>query len=173
MSDFMAGTSILKLCRHTQNTHTVHTFIKQASTCTLAKQSGTHTHTHTGWQSRHRLLPFSVAYKYNLLLVLKILSYTLYKNLTDETQAGAVMPWGERAEELSSPHTISTMTHQNYRMQHLALWRMYIYKGCKVCIDSFRKIGTTSRRTHKKIIVIILKWKKWRLIRTTTSAVAL
>ena len=30
---------------------------------------------------------FSVAYKYNLLLVLKILSYTLYNNLTDEMQA--------------------------------------------------------------------------------------
>lgn len=27
---------------------------------------------------------FNVAYKYNLLLVLKILSYNLYSNLTDE-----------------------------------------------------------------------------------------
>lgn len=32
---------------------------------------------------------FNVAYKYNLLLVLKILSYSLYNNLTDEIQAVA------------------------------------------------------------------------------------
>lgn len=32
---------------------------------------------------------FNVAYKYNLLLVLKILSYSLYNNLTDEMQAVA------------------------------------------------------------------------------------
>lgn len=31
----------------------------------------------------------NVAYKYNLLVVLKILSYNLYNNWTDETQAVA------------------------------------------------------------------------------------
>lgn len=34
---------------------------------------------------------FNIVYKYNLLLVLKILSYTLYNNLTDEMQARNIM----------------------------------------------------------------------------------
>ena len=40
-------------------------------------------------QIRSLFSVFNVAYKYNLLLVLKILSYTLYSNLTDEMQAVA------------------------------------------------------------------------------------
>ena len=65
-------------------------------------------------QIRSLFSVFNVAYKYNLLLVLKILSYTLYNNLTDEMQAVArnIMSAGNRQATFSL-YTIIIMKLKN------------------------------------------------------------
>ena len=88
---------------------------------------------------------FNVAYKYNLLLVLKILSYTLYNNLTDEMQAVCEeTSWvPENRQATFSLYTIIIMKLKRTTrgMRKLAHWE---------CNDCFREMQSLHRRLYER-----------------------
>lgn len=65
---------------------------------------------------------YIVAYKYNLLSVLKILSYTFYSNSTDETQARNIMSARNKQATFSLCTTLIMKLKDNQVMQRLAHW---------------------------------------------------
>lgn len=91
----------------------------------------------------------NVAYKYNLLLVLKILSYNLYNNWTDEMQAVARNSVSVCARVWIQTGYILTIHNNNNHEAEGQLCKGQFTEnvptgsgGCKVCIDASKRNAT-------------------------------
>lgn len=81
---------------------------------------------------------------------LKILSYTLYNNLTDETQAAARSMSASNRQATFSLYTTTTVMKLRECKDWITENGKIVSKGCNVCIDSFTKTGTNAIKKNKK-----------------------